>query len=150
MLLKHFRTTPSEISGILSGLGYDYSVLQYPTSRIDANILGRYLEFVVAKTANARIGLETGFLLPFVITGIFFNIFYRSKTVREIFENDEAFDPALNLLLELFISPSAALPRPGQRLMHPFSTLQLRMPVQRSKDTVLQKIPFPAPSENIR
>ncbi len=96
MLLKHFRTTPSEISGILSGLGYDYSVLQYPTSRIDANILGRYLEFVVAKTANARIGLETGFLLPFVITGIFFNIFYRSKTVREIFENDEAFDPALN------------------------------------------------------
>ena len=63
---------------------------------------------------------------------------------------ERAFCRACILLLELFISPSAALPRPGQRPMHPFSTLQLRMPVQRSKDTVLQKIPFPAPSENIR
>lgn len=97
MLLKHFRTSQAEISGILAGLKYDYAILQNPTARIDANILGKYLDYMVAKTNNPRIGLETGFILPFVLTGIFFNIYYQSKTVREIFfEHDEPFDPAMN------------------------------------------------------
>lgn len=96
MLFKHYRSTDVEILEILSGLNYDYSILQYPTEEIDANILGRYLEYIVSKTGNPRIGLETGFLLPFVLTGIFFNIYNQSKTVREIFENDVPFDPAIN------------------------------------------------------
>lgn len=97
MLLKHFRTTQAEISEILTDLNYDYDILQNPTAKVDANILGRYLEYIVVKTGNTRIGLETGFLLPFVLTGIFFNIYNRSKTVREIFfKNEEPFDPALN------------------------------------------------------
>lgn len=97
MLLKHFRSSKAEISGILESLGHDFSILQNPTSKIDANIVGRYLEYMVAKTGNSRIGLETGFLLPFVLTGTFFNIFNKSRTVREIFfKNEEPFDPALN------------------------------------------------------
>lgn len=96
MLLKHFGTTQAEISEILAGLKYDYTLLQNPTSYIDANILGVYLEYIVKKTGNPRIGLETGFLLPFVLTGSFFNIYNQSKTVREIFENENPFDPAIN------------------------------------------------------
>lgn len=96
MLLKHFGTTQAEISEILTGLKYDYAILQNPTSLIDANILGVYLEHIVKKTGNTRIGLETGFLLPFVLTGSFFNIYNQSKTVREIFENENPFDPAIN------------------------------------------------------
>ena len=75
MLLKHFGTTQAEISEILTGLKYDYAILQNPTSLINANILGVYLEHIVKKTGNTRIGLETGFLLPFVLTGSFFNIY---------------------------------------------------------------------------
>ena len=96
MLLKHFGTTQAEISEILTGLKYDYAILQNPTSLINANILGVYLEHIVKKTGNTRIGLETGFLLPFVLTGSFFNIYNQSKTVREIFENENPFDPAIN------------------------------------------------------
>lgn len=96
MLLKHFRTTHAELSEVLVELKYDYAILQNPTAKIDANILGLYLEYIVKKTGNSRIGLETGFLLPFVLTGSFFNIFNQSKTVRDIFENDAPFDPAIN------------------------------------------------------
>ena len=96
MLLKHFGTTQAEISEILTGLKYDYAILQNPTSLIDANILGVYLDHILLKTGNTRIGLETGFLLPFVLTGSFFNIYNQSKTVREIFENENPFDPAIN------------------------------------------------------
>lgn len=71
------------MSGILESMNHDFSILQNPTAKIDANIVGRYLEYMVAKTGNSRMGLETGFLLPFVLTGIFFN-------------NEEPFDPALN------------------------------------------------------
>lgn len=95
MLLKHFGTTQAEISEILTGLKYDYAILQNPTSLINANILGVYLEHIVKKTGNTRIGLETGFLLPFVLTGSFFNIYNQSKTVREIFENENPFDRQL-------------------------------------------------------
>mgnify|MGYP005852097921 CR=1 FL=1 len=96
MLLKHFGTTEAEISQIWTGLKFEGALLQNPTSHIDANILGRYLEHIVKKTGNPRIGLETGFLLPFVLTGSFFNIYHQSKTVREIFENENPFDPAIN------------------------------------------------------
>ena len=61
MLLKHFGTTQAEISEILAGLKYDYTLLQNPTSYIDANILGVYLEYIVKKTGNLMLGLETGF-----------------------------------------------------------------------------------------
>ena len=58
---------------------YDYAILQNPTSLINANILGVYLEHIVKKTGNTRIGLETGFLLPFVLTGSFFNIYNQKQ-----------------------------------------------------------------------
>lgn len=96
MLLKHFRTTQAEISDILAELKYDYTILQNPINQIDANILGRYLEYIVVKTGNYRIGLETGFLLPFIFTGIYFNIHNRSHNLHEIYKNEAPFDPAFN------------------------------------------------------
>ena len=40
MLLKHFRTTHAELSEVLVELKYDYAILQNPTAKIDADILG--------------------------------------------------------------------------------------------------------------
>ena len=40
MLLKHFRTTHAELSEVLVELKYDYTILQNPTAKIDADILG--------------------------------------------------------------------------------------------------------------
>ena len=54
MLLKHFGTTQAEISEILTGLKYDYAILQNPTSLIDANILGVYLEHIVKISFDNR------------------------------------------------------------------------------------------------
>lgn len=49
MLLKHFRTTHAELSEVLVELKYDYTILQNPTAKIDADILGVYLEYIVKR-----------------------------------------------------------------------------------------------------
>ncbi|MDR2036334.1 MAG: AraC family transcriptional regulator [Bacteroidales bacterium] len=96
LLIAHFKTDLADISRILSELKLDGSILQNPTNKIDADVLGMYLDFIVKKTGDNRIGLKTGFLLPFVYTGSLYNIYNQSTTVREIFGNPEPFEPAAN------------------------------------------------------
>lgn len=99
MLLKHFGTSESDIHRLFTASGLDATVLQNPITKVDAHLLGAYLEHIVKKNKNHRTGLETGFLLPFTMTGNIFNIYNRSKTVREIFENAEPFEPTANNIL---------------------------------------------------
>ena len=97
MLLKQFEDVDIDISKIFSAFNTALNVLESPLEKIDAGILGRYLELVVAKKKNHRIGLETGFILPFIVTGAIFNICRKSTTVRELFENPFDFiDPTEN------------------------------------------------------
>lgn len=99
LLIKQYQTTWEDISGLFAKRKFNYDTLLNPTAKIDANILGIYLEYVVKQSSNNRIGLETGFLLPFVLTSSMYNIYNRSKNVREIFENPEPFEPAANDIL---------------------------------------------------
>lgn len=99
ILIKQFQTTPAELSKLFAKRKFNLNTLLNPTTKIDANLLGIYLEYIVKHTHNHRIGLETGFLLPFVLTGSIYNIYNRSKNVREIFENPEPFDPTANDIL---------------------------------------------------
>jgi len=64
LLLKHFEDIPVNISAIFSQYNTDLHLLDNPVTKIDACIFGEYLEIIVAKSKNNRIGLETGFILP--------------------------------------------------------------------------------------
>ena len=99
ILIKQFQTPTAEFSKLFAQRKFNQDTLLNPTTKIDANILGLYLEHVVKQSGNNRIGLETGFLLPFVLIGSMYNIYNRSKNVREIFENPAPLDLTANNIL---------------------------------------------------
>ncbi len=99
LLINQYQTTQKEIERLVGKRKFNSDILLNPTAKIDANILGIYLEYLVKKSGNNRIGLETGFQLPFILTSSLYNIYNRSKNVREIFENPEPFEPAANDIL---------------------------------------------------
>ncbi|MDD6210306.1 MAG: helix-turn-helix domain-containing protein [Bacteroidales bacterium] len=99
LLIKQYQTTQDEISGLFAKRKFTCDALLNPVAKIDANILGIYLEYLVKQSGNNRIGLEVGFRLPFVLTSSIYNVYNRSKNVREIFENPEPFEPAANDIL---------------------------------------------------
>lgn len=97
ILLKQFEDVETDIPQLFSEFKTDPKILESPLAKIDAGILGRYLEQVVIQKNNPRIGLEVGFILPFVVTGGIFNICRNSTTVRELFANPFDFiDPTAN------------------------------------------------------
>lgn len=96
ILLNHFNDIGMSEEDILKYLRISPEHLKNLTGEIDADTLGKYLELVVAKKNNHRIGLETGFLLPFSIAGSVFNLYKEYKTVREIFEQPTFLSPAAN------------------------------------------------------
>ena len=96
ILIKHFEDTGIDVPGLFSRFGGNANVLKNPVARVDANIFGRYLEMVVEKTGNNRIGLESGFIIPFTITGTIFNLYHGNSVVSEIFENLDLFDTTAN------------------------------------------------------
>ena len=99
ILIKQFQKPTAEFSQLFAQRKFNQDTLLNPTTKIDANILGLYLEHVVKQSGNNRIGLETGFLLPFVLIGSMYNIYNRSKNVREIFENPAPLDLTANDIL---------------------------------------------------
>lgn len=97
MLLKQFGDVNIDISKIFAEFRTDLKVLEYPLEKIDAGILGRYFEQIAIKKNNHRIGLETGFMLPFVATGAIFNVCRNRSTMRELFTNSLDFEhPTIN------------------------------------------------------
>lgn len=85
ILLKQFEDIDVNIPEIFSTFKTDLKTLESPLSKIDAGILGHYFEKIVAGKNNPRIGLETGFILPFMVTGSIFNICRNYPTARELF-----------------------------------------------------------------
>lgn len=85
ILLKQFEDVEVNVPKIFSTFKTDLKTLASPLSRIDAGILGQYFEKIVARKNNHRIGLETGFMLPFMVTGSIFNICRNYTTARELF-----------------------------------------------------------------
>lgn len=97
MLLKQFEDVDIDLSKIFANFKTDPKVLEYPLEKIDAGILGRYFEQIAIKKNNHRIGLETGFMMPFVATGPIFNVCRNKSTMRELFANPLDFEhPTIN------------------------------------------------------
>ncbi|MFV0328834.1 MAG: helix-turn-helix transcriptional regulator [Dysgonomonas sp.] len=99
ILFYHFNDIGMSEKEVLSYLKLDPKILNNTTNTIDADIVGLYLELVTEKKNNRRIGLETGFMLPFTITGSIFNHHHNCNTVREVFE-----DPVLLSIVNNTIS----------------------------------------------
>lgn len=97
ILLKQFDNIEVDVPGIFAAFKTDTKVLDSPRTKINAGILGRYLEQVVAKTGNHRIGLETGFILPFAMTGAVYNVWRKYTSPRELFASPFDFEhPIIN------------------------------------------------------
>lgn len=96
ILFKQFEDTDIDVHKIFSDFKTDLTVLDDPVKKIDAGILGRYLEQLVFRKNNHRIGLETGFIIPFTLTGAIFNVYHQNDKVYEVFEDLELLDPFVN------------------------------------------------------
>lgn len=102
ILLKQFENIDVDVSEIFAEFKVDTDVLKSPFSEIDVGILGQYLEQVVAKICNNRIGLETGFILPFSVVGTMLDICRNYATPRELFASHFDFEhPTVNTIHEL-------------------------------------------------
>lgn len=97
IFLTQFRRLNIDLNEIFIEYETDLKVLNNPLAKIDIGIFGRYLEKVVKLTNNQRIGLESGFEIPFIVTSTFFNLHHKSKTVAELFDNIKLLDSASNL-----------------------------------------------------
>lgn len=108
----------------------DTSILSNPLAKIDMGIVGRYLEQVVELTGNQRIGLESGFMIPFIVTSTFFNAFHKCKTVGELFDNIKSQHQTSNILtFETCIEGDYLhyniIPIPEFKEKHPIAARQL-------------------------
>lgn len=97
IFLVQFRGLDIDLNEIFIEHKTDLNVLSNPLAKIDIGILGRYLEQVVKLTDNPRIGLESGFRIPFMLTRTFFNAYPKFKTVAEFFEKAELRDSSSSL-----------------------------------------------------
>lgn len=97
IFLTQFRGLNIDINQIFTEYKTDQSILNNPLGKIDMGICGRYLEQLVKITGNQRIGLESGFKIPFIVTSTFLNLFHQSKTVAELFDNIKLQDSTSNL-----------------------------------------------------
>lgn len=91
ILMLQFNDLSIDIGKILAEFKTDPNVLKNPVIKIDAGIVGRYLEEVVRLNRDHRTGLKVGFLIPFSLTGTYFNLYNGCNTVSELFENLQTF-----------------------------------------------------------
>lgn len=85
-----------ELNTIFKESGVDINKLNNPISKLDIGIFGRYIERAVKQTNNNRIGLETGFRIPFILTATFFNLYRKSNHVRDLFMELGKYDSTTN------------------------------------------------------
>lgn len=74
----------------------DLQMSEGATSKIDAETLGVFLESVVSKRNNNRIGLETGFNIPITVTGVIYSLYQNCNTLGELFEKSVLYSPMVN------------------------------------------------------
>lgn len=70
------------------------------TTQVDAGILGSYIEHLVAKKNNDRLGLEAGFLLPVTVTGIIYKLYQNCSSIKELFEKSSLYSSMVNTVSE--------------------------------------------------
>lgn len=96
--LVQFKDLNINLQQIFAESKSNINILRNPIGKVGAAIFARYLEEVVRIKKNNRVGLESGFLIPFMLTGTFFNLYRNCKTVSELFANMESLDSTTNTI----------------------------------------------------
>lgn len=78
------------------GLDIQNTTLVKETTPIDAEILGSYIESLVDKRNNDRLGLEAGFLLPVTVIGIIYKLYQSCSSIKELFEKSALYSSMVN------------------------------------------------------
>lgn len=95
-LIVQFKDLEIDLPKLFAEFNSDISILKKSIAKVDANIFGRYLEEVVRLKKNHRVGLESGFLIPFMLTGTFYNLYHSCRTVSELFDKIKLLDSTAN------------------------------------------------------
>lgn len=96
ILHSHFGNKDVNIESIFNHFETDIANLTNPLEKIEVDVLGHYLEEIVANSGNHRIGLEAGFKIPFTLPTINFNLYKDCKTVGDLFVKLEELESTTN------------------------------------------------------
>jgi len=86
VFLTQFRNLNIDLNRILKEFKTDRSVLNNPINKVDMGIFGRYMEEIVRLSGNQHVGFEAGFMIPFMVTTTYFNLYHDCKTVADFFD----------------------------------------------------------------
>lgn len=85
-------------SEVLAELGVDNSLLENTTNKVDANVVGHSIEYIVRQRPDIRIGLTMGFNFPVSVIGVILNVYQNCRTLRDVFDKSPLYAPAVNTI----------------------------------------------------
>ena len=85
-------------SEVLAVLGIDNSLLEKTTNKVDANVVGRSIEYIASQRSDVRIGLTMGFNFPVSVMGVILNVYQNCRTLRDVFDKSPLYAPAVNTI----------------------------------------------------
>ncbi|MCZ2661601.1 helix-turn-helix transcriptional regulator [Parabacteroides sp. APC149_11_2_Y6] len=98
IIKKQFEDMGLANFDISSTLNIDLEILNQPTATISSDILGCYIELIINKSCNHRLGLEKGFEVPVTIAGMLYKLYENCATLKEVFEKSDVHTPTINPL----------------------------------------------------
>lgn len=98
LIRKQFEDMGLDNLEISSNLNVDLEILNQPMATISSDILGSYIELVINKSGNHRLGLEKGFDVPVTIAGMLYKLYENCTTLKEVFEKSDIHTPTINPL----------------------------------------------------
>lgn len=85
-------------SEVLAELGVDNSLLENTTNKVDANVVGHSIEYIVRQSPDIRIGLTMGFNFPVSVIGVILNVYQNCRTLKDVFDKSPLYAPAVNTI----------------------------------------------------
>lgn len=98
LIRKQFEDMGLDNLEISSKLNVDLEILNQPMATISSDILGSYIELVINRSGNHRLGLEKGFDVPVTIAGMLYKLYENCTTLKEVFEKSDIHTPTINPL----------------------------------------------------
>lgn len=98
IILRQVSLLELNESAVFSALGIDSSLLDKTTNKIDANIVGRSIEYIANQRPHIRIGLKMGFSFPVSIMGVILNVYQNCYTLKDVFDKSPIYAPAVNTI----------------------------------------------------
>lgn len=96
IIKKQFEDMGLDNLEISSMLNVDLESQNQPMATISGDILGSYIELVINRSGNHRLGLEKGFDVPVTIAGMLYKLYENCATLKEVFEKSDVHTPTIN------------------------------------------------------